>query len=135
MGPEVAGDEVVQAEPRWVTARWGLHTWVKVRGLWVCQQLICTSSVGKKGGRGSPAGPAAVTSGLDLRVGVEGMAVGGRQGQLVGAPGPRKQATLGTRLQAASAGSQRHNGLLVRLGGSGGGEAGRGGGEAGQERA
>lgn len=52
----------------------------------------------------------------------------------VGAQGPRKQAALGTRLQAASAeDSQRHNGLLVRpragaLGGSGGREARQGGG-------
>lgn len=44
MGPEVARDEVVQAEPRWAAAGWGLHTWVEVRGLWVCQQLLCTSS-------------------------------------------------------------------------------------------
>lgn len=34
----------------------------------------------------------------------------------VGAQGPRKQAALGTRLQAASEDSRRHNRLLVRPG-------------------
>lgn len=65
-------------------------------------------------------------------VGEEMTAVGGGWASWVGAQGPRKQATVGTRLQAARAGSQRHNGLLVRPRagapcGSGGGEARRGG--------
>lgn len=56
MGSEVARDEVIQAEPSWEAAGWGLHAWVKVGGLRVCQ-LLCGSSVGKQGGRESPAGP------------------------------------------------------------------------------
>lgn len=64
---------------------------------------------------------------LDLRVGKRGRLWEGVRTSWVGAPGPRKQATPGTRLQAASASSQRHNGLLVRLGRSSGWEWGRGG--------
>lgn len=66
---------------------------------------------------------------------------GGVQASWVGAQGPRKQATAGICLQAAHAGSQRHNGPLVRpwagaSGGSGGGEGeARARREAGQEPA
>lgn len=49
MGPEVTGDEVVQAEPSGEAAGWGLHAWVKVGVLrlcqWLCQSLLCVSSV------------------------------------------------------------------------------------------
>lgn len=44
VGPEIAGDEVVQAEPSGEVAGWGLHAWVKVGGLRVCQLLLCVSS-------------------------------------------------------------------------------------------
>lgn len=67
MGSEVARDEVIQAEPSWEAAGWGLHAWVKVGGLRVCQWLLCVSSVGKQGGRESPAGP-----GLPVPSGREG---------------------------------------------------------------
>lgn len=93
----------------------------------MCQLLLCVSSVGKEGGRESPAGlRLPVPSGLNLGVGGGGDSCGRGSGQLGGAQGPRKQASVGTGLQAAHAGSQRHNGLLVRaragaLGGSGGG--------------
>lgn len=47
MGPEVTGDEVVQAEPSGEAAGWGLHAWVKVGVLrlcqWLCQSLLCVS--------------------------------------------------------------------------------------------
>lgn len=43
MGSEVARDEVIQAEPSWEAAGWGLHAGVKVGGLRVCQ-LLCRSS-------------------------------------------------------------------------------------------
>lgn len=45
MGPEVAGDEVVQAEPSWEAAGWRLHAWVKVGRLRVCEWLLRLSSV------------------------------------------------------------------------------------------
>lgn len=129
MGPEVARDEVVQAEPSGEAAGWGLHAWIKVGGLRLCQLLFCVSSVGKEGGRESPAGLCPAVCALWAQPwggGLEGTAVGGGQASWVGAQGPRKQASVGTRLQAAPAGSQRHNGLLVRPwagapGGSGGG--------------
>lgn len=44
VGPEIAREEVVQAEPSREVAGWGLHAWVKVGGLRVCQLLICVSS-------------------------------------------------------------------------------------------
>lgn len=44
MGPEVARDEVVQAEPSREIAGWTLHAWVRVGGCRVCQLLLCTSS-------------------------------------------------------------------------------------------
>lgn len=139
MGPEVARDEVIQAEPSWEAAGWGLHAWVKVGGLRVCWRLLWLSSVGKEGGRESLAGPGLpVPSGPDM---------GGRGGDSCGrgsGPAERSSRTQetghwGTLLQAANACSQRYNGLLVRPqagapGGSGGGEAKQGGGEAGQER-
>lgn len=56
MGSEVARDEVIQAEPSWEAAGWGLHVWVKVGGLRVCQPLLCVSSVEKEGGKEKPAG-------------------------------------------------------------------------------
>lgn len=73
-------------------------------------------------------------------MGEEGRLWEGIMASWVGAQGPKKQATLGTRLQAASTDSQRHNGLLVKpragaLGGSGGGEARQEDREAGQEQA
>lgn len=114
MGPEMARDEVVQAQPSREAARRGLHAWVKVGGFRVCQLLLCASSAGKEGRRECPAGlRPPVPSGLNLGVGEEGTAVGGGQASWVGAQGPRKQASAGTGLQAARAGSQRHNGLLV----------------------
>lgn len=45
MGPEVTGDEVIQAEPSGEAAGWGLHAWVKVGVLRLCQSLLCVSSV------------------------------------------------------------------------------------------
>lgn len=57
MGPEVARDEVVQAEPSWEAAGWGLHAWVKVGRLWASRRLLWVSSVGQEGGRESLAGP------------------------------------------------------------------------------
>lgn len=85
MGSEVTRDEVVQAEPSWEAAGWGLHAWVKVGGLRACLRLLCTSSVGEEEGRESPAGPGlSVPYGFNLGVGEEGTAVGGGQGQLSG---------------------------------------------------
>lgn len=70
MGPKVAGDEVIQAEPSWEAAGWGLHARVKAGGLGVDQLLLCVLSVGKEGGRKSPAGSQLpVPSGLDLGLG------------------------------------------------------------------
>lgn len=57
VGPEVARDEVVQAEPSWEAAGWGLHAWVKVGRLWASRRLLWVSSVGQEGGRESLAGP------------------------------------------------------------------------------
>lgn len=45
MGPEVTGDEVIQAEPSGEAAGWGLHAWVKVGVLRLCQSLLCVSCV------------------------------------------------------------------------------------------
>ena len=73
MGPKVAGDEVIQAERGWEAAGWGLHAWVKAGGPRVYQLLLCVSSVGKGGGRESPAGSRlSVPSGPDLGVGPAG---------------------------------------------------------------
>lgn len=44
MGPKVAGDEVIQAEPSWEAAGWGLHARVKAGGLGVDQLLLCVLS-------------------------------------------------------------------------------------------
>lgn len=52
MGPEVARDEIVQAEP----SREALHAWVKVGGHRMCQLLLRVCSAGKEEGRGSLAG-------------------------------------------------------------------------------
>lgn len=82
MGPEIAGDEVVQAEPRREAAGCGLHAWVKVGGLRVCQLLLCVSSVGKEGGRESPAGLKAACALWAQPWG------GGRRGQLWEGVGP-----------------------------------------------
>lgn len=129
MGSEVTRDEIIQAEP----SREALHAWVKVGGRRMCQLLLRVYSAEKEEGRENPArldclGPLDSTHWWGRKVGLwEGI-----MASWVGAQGPRKQAALGTRLQAASADSQRHNGLLVRpgaraLGGSGGGEARQGG--------
>lgn len=52
MGPEVARDEIIQAEP----SREALHAWVKVGGHRMCQLLLRVYSAGKEEGRESLAG-------------------------------------------------------------------------------
>lgn len=52
MGPEVARDEIIQAEP----SREALHAWVKVGGHRMCQLLLRVYSAEKEEGRESLAG-------------------------------------------------------------------------------
>lgn len=108
MGPEIAGEEVVQAEPSREVAGWGLHAWVKVGGLRLCQLLVCVSSVRKEGGRGSPAGLG--------RLCPLGSTLGAGRGQRCGSSRTQETGLCGPWPEGCPGGPQRHKGLLVRPG-------------------
>ena len=96
MGQEVARDEVIQAEPSWEAVGWGLHARVRAGEL-----LLGVSSVGTEEVREALLGP-----GCPCPLGSTlGLWEGGGRANSVGAQRPRKQAAVGTRLQAARAGS------------------------------